>query len=224
MKKIPCVFQRDFVPRKNGRGSEAILKPDFTPGLERVMSEGTATIKFDGTACAVIAGPGDGTHMTWVPLHLRSNMFLHKRYDAKRGKPAPAGGIPCDEPDEKTGHWPHWVLVLDGPEDKWAREAYLRLGKPLDVGTYELCGPHLQGNPHGFAEDQFIKHGSVEILADKFERTFEGMRAFLSRVPMEGIVFWLDGEPRAKIRRKDFGFDWPPFKEGCTHHISPEER
>jgi len=212
VKKIPCVFQRDFIPRKTGRGTESVLKEVFTPGLERVMVEGTATVKFDGTACAVITGDSSGIHMAWVPLPLRSNNWLYRRYDAKHGKPAPAGGIPCDDPDKTTGHWPHWVPVSDGPEDKWAREAYLRLGKPLDVGTYELCGPHFQTNPHGFEEDRFIKHGSVDILLAEHERTFNGLRAYLRAVEIEGIVFWLDGEPRAKIRRKDFGFDWPPKK------------
>lgn len=212
MKKLPCVFQRDFVPREKGQGSEAKLKSDFTPGLERVMAEGIATVKFDGTACAMreceIAAV-----IAWVPLRLRSMNLLYKRYDAKHGKLPPVGGIPCDEPDKKTGHWPHWVPVGDGPEDKWTREAYLRLRGPLLVGTYELCGPHFQTNPHHFMEDEFIKHGSLEIDRDKFERTFDGMRAFLSGAPIEGLVFWLDGEPRAKIRRKDFDFDWPPKKD-----------
>lgn len=26
---------------------------------------------------------------------------------------------------------------------------------------------------------------------------------------IEGIVFWKDGEPRCKIKRSDFGFEWP---------------
>lgn len=26
---------------------------------------------------------------------------------------------------------------------------------------------------------------------------------------IEGIVFWKDGVPRCKIKRKDFGFKWP---------------
>ena len=25
----------------------------------------------------------------------------------------------------------------------------------------------------------------------------------------EGIVFWKDGEPQCKIKRSDFGFEWP---------------
>ncbi len=207
MKKIPCLFQRDFVPRKNGRGSEAVLREEFTLGLERVIAEGIATIKFDGTACAAIDDKKTPP-MDWVPLKLRSYNRLYKRYDAKKGKPAPVNGIPCDDPDEVTGHWPHWVPIdASDPGDKWAREAYLRLDKPLDAGTYELCGPHVQGNPSGFAEDLFILHGSIKIAV--LDRTFAGIRAYLDRTPVEGIVFWLDGQPRAKIRRKDFGFDWP---------------
>lgn len=26
---------------------------------------------------------------------------------------------------------------------------------------------------------------------------------------IEGIVFWKDGEPKCKIKRSDFGFQWP---------------
>lgn len=76
MKKIPCLFQRDFTDRRNPRLLESV-----TPGMEWVIAdEGEATIKLDGTACAVIGGK------------------LYKRYDAKHGKPAPVDGIPCDEP------------------------------------------------------------------------------------------------------------------------------
>jgi len=206
MKKIPCLYQRDFVPRKSGRGSEAVLKEEITLGLERVLAEGEPTIKWDGTACAVIES---SAVMDWVPLALRSGGALHRRYDAKKGKPAPAGGIPCDDADKVTGHWPHWVPVTaSDPGDKWAREAYLRLTDPLEVGTYELCGPHFQANPHALLEDRFVKHGSVQVVSG-LERTFGGIRKFLEERSIEGIVFWLDGEPRAKIRRKDFGFDWP---------------
>ena len=26
---------------------------------------------------------------------------------------------------------------------------------------------------------------------------------------IEGLVFWKDGEPQCKIKRSDFGFEWP---------------
>src|SRR5271169_6049745 len=132
MKKIPVLFQRDFVPNLKGRGNKATLRPEVTPGLEWVLDgKGIATQKWDGTACAVIQREG---HMPWVPMALRSQNHLYRRFDAKGGKPAPEGGIPCDDPDPKTGHWPHWVPVNDEPESKWMREAYLRLKVPLEGG------------------------------------------------------------------------------------------
>lgn len=204
MKKIPCLFQRTFKPRLNGKGTVAELLPAVTLGLEWVLDGGgVATVKIDGTACAVIERDG---FMPWVPLPLRSRFHLFKRYDAKGGKPAPANGIPCDDPDPVTGHWPHWIPVEDEPESRWHREAYLRLPEPIPVGTYELAGPHLQGNPHGYPEDVLIRHGS--IVVDLPSRTFEGLREYLSTAAFEGIVFWADSEPQCKIRRADYGFAW----------------
>ena len=40
-------------------------------------------------------------------------------------------------------------------------------------------------------------------------RTFEGLRDYLEKHEIEGIVFWKDGEPQCKIKRSDFGFKWP---------------
>jgi hypothetical protein len=38
------------------------------------------------------------------------------------------------------------------------------------------------------------------------------MKKYLKENAIEGIVFWLDGEPICKIKRSDFGFPWPPKK------------
>lgn len=206
MKKIPCLFQRDFIPRPIGRGSSAVMRKTVADGLDVVLNEGQATAKIDGTACAVIEQEG---YMAWVPLELRSSLRLFRRYDAKHGKPAPANGIPCDDPDPETDHWPHWIPVGEEPESKWMREAYLRRTMPLLPGTYEFAGPHVQGNPHMYADDRFVMHGSVKIEDHELERTFDGIYRFLATHSWEGIVFWLGGEPRAKIRRKDYGLSWP---------------
>lgn len=66
-------------------------------------------------------------------------------------------------------------------------------------------GPHFQGNPHGFSEEWLEPHGKLEI---EVERTFEGVKQYLTDNYMEGIVFWLDGEPVCKIKRSDFGLKW----------------
>jgi hypothetical protein len=182
MRKIPCLFERDFSnPRK------PVLLDRVTPGCEWVLNgAGTASIKRDGTACAVIRG------------------VLHARYDAKRGKAAPPGSVPCDpEPDPVTGHWPHWQPVGDEPHFKWHREAWAAVG--LNNGTYELCGPKINGNPERLDAHVFFEHGAETVSAP---RSFAGLREHLLFMPHEGIVF-RDGERFAKIRRGDFGMAWP---------------
>ena len=61
--------------------------------------------------------------------------------------------------------------------------------RPFEVfpdGTYELCGPKLQGNPEGFAEHTLVRHGT-EVVDPP--RTWDGLRDFLASYDGEGIVF-----------------------------------
>ena len=184
MKKIPTLFERKF------RGHKVIgITDDVTPGLEWVLSgEGTATVKIDGGCCAIING------------------VFYKRYDAKKGKKAPASAIPCCDPDPVTGHWPHWVPVdFESAADKWFTRAYANTPE-LGDRTYEAIGPHFQGNPYGLSDDILEPHGVKRI---QVPRTFDGIRDYLAHHNIEGIVFWKDGQPQCKIKRSDFGFDWP---------------
>lgn len=188
MKKIPTLFTRVFENRRIVAITQVI-----TPGCEEAFLNGRATIKFDGSCCAVIDGE------------------FYKRYDAKKGKKAPEGAIPCCEPDPVTGHHPHWVKVdHSNPSDKWFIEAYKNTGYEPAHGTYEAVGPHFNGNPSGYREDFLIPHGSVEVLV---KRDFDSIMEWLKTNDEEGLVFWLDGEPVCKIKRTDFGFDWPVTKE-----------
>lgn len=185
MKKIPTLFERTFDGRKISGISDKVY-----PGMEWVLSgEGIATVKIDGSCCAIINGE------------------LYKRYDAKKGKNPPSDAIPCCEPDPITGHWPHWVKVNENnPADKWFVEAYKNSTCPLSDGTFEAIGPHFQGNPYKLMADILCPHGIDEI---NVERTFDGIRKYLFENKIEGIVFWKDGEPKCKIKRSDFGFSWP---------------
>lgn len=192
MKKIPTLFERIY---ENHR--IVGITDKVTPGFEWVLNgEGDATIKYDGSCCAIIDGE------------------LYKRYDAKRGRRPPEGAIPCCEPDAVTGHWPHWVKVdFESPSDKWFVKAFdatyhsaVKRGHDCD-GTYEAVGPHFQDNPYMLGSDILLRHG-VSIAQD-CPRTFEGIKEYLKNEEIEGIVFWKDGEPRCKIKRTDFGFEWP---------------
>jgi len=183
MKKIPTLFVRDFEGHRVIR-----ILGKITPGCEEAFKNGLATIKFDGVCCAIING------------------VFYKRYDAKKGKKPPEGAIPCCDPDPVTGHWPHWVKVGDGPEDKWFKKAYHNSPEHWsNDGTYEAVGPHFQGNPYNLFNDFLVQHGDVVI---EVERTFEGVEKWLKANNEEGIVFWLNGEPVCKIKRTDFGLPW----------------
>ena len=184
MKKIPTLFERVFENRRI-----VDILPNITPGCEEAFLNGRATIKIDGSCCAIIDGE------------------FYKRYDAKKGKKPPEDAIPCDDPDPVTGHHPHWVKVdPNNPSDKWLVKAKENIGYVPGPGTYEAIGPHFNNNPYKLTMDQLIPHGFVE---DEVERTFDGIKKWLETHEEEGLVFWLHGEPVCKIKRSDFGLKWP---------------
>lgn len=185
MKKIPTLFVREFL------GDHSFILTDkVTPGMEWVLKgEGVATVKLDGSCTAIIDG------------------VFYKRYDAKQGKQPPSGAIPCCGPDPITKHWPHWVKVeADDNANRWLLDAYKNSdGDKLSDGTYEAIGPHFQSNPYGLTKDVLERHGTKII---DVPRTFDGIKNYLEKNNIEGIVFWKDGEPKCKIKRRDFGFCW----------------
>lgn len=190
MKKMPCLFERDFSDKRHPKLLESV-----TPGCEWVFAgEGRATRKWDGTACLVRAGA------------------LFKRYDAKRGKQPPPGFEPAQEPDPITGHWAGWLPVdvrNPDPGDVWHALAWANAGQ-LDDFTYELVGPRINTNHEHEETHRFIRHG-CDIL-EQVPRSIAGIRAYLELAEIEGIVFWRSTDPdceKVKIRRDDFGFAWP---------------
>ena len=189
MKKIPTLFTRVY---ENHRVVDVL--PEITPGCEEALLNGVATVKVDGSCCAIINGA------------------FYKRYDAKKGKKPPEGAIPCCDPDPVTGHHPHWVLVDPwGPSDKWFTVAFDNTYIPCNCvyRTFEAVGPHFNGNPHGLDKDILIQHGTTEVPV---ARNFDAIKQYLEVTPIEGIVFWLNNEPVCKIKRSDFGFEWPVKK------------
>ena len=188
MKKIPTLFKRQFENHK-----VVGITPEVTEGMEWVLKgEGVATIKWDGSACAIIDGE------------------LYRRYDAKNGKPIPEGAIKCqEEPDPITGHLPCWVKCdRNNPSDKWFISAFDILTCDSQIpfdGTFEVIGEHFNGNPYRIGSDMLLRHGCDRI---DVERTFEGIKEYLRTHEIEGIVFWRHSQPMCKIKRTDFGFPW----------------
>lgn len=186
MKKIPTLFERVYENHK-----VVDILPKVTLGMEWVLEgQGTATVKVDGSCCAIINGE------------------FYKRYDAKKGRKVPVGAIKCqDDADPVTGHLPCWVKCdRNNPSDKWFWVAYDQSPYAWEEdGTYEAVGRHFHSNSYNMNNDILIKHGidTIEVI-----RTFDGIKKYLEENYIEGIVFWKDGEPKCKIKRSDFGFDW----------------
>ena len=141
---------------------------------------GVATAKFDGT-----------------------NVKIEARQLLKRQKPASgdyddASYIPCERAN---------------PADKWAFEAFDALTEQAD-GIYELCGPKVQGNPHRRESHILIPvvpPGPVVKGIDvrPADLSFDGLRHWLRNSEGEGIVFHHPDGRLAKIKRRDFGLEWP---------------
>jgi len=197
MKKIQTILPKD--PNDMGRVTNGTLM------------QGIAyfKIKIDGTACMVKNGKP----------YARFDAKLFKR---KKGKvitftkeeviaKLPVGAIACQEADEKSGHWPHWVPVSeDNPSQKYILEGFNNLGdNPID-GTYECVGPKLQGNPHGEDKHYWIAHFhdnlNVNLNNLEAENVFEFFEALFQDFNFEGLVAYnVDDIPIGKIRCSDFG-------------------
>ena len=174
MQKIPTIFQRE----DGGQVIDVV-----TPGTEWVFDgQGIPTRKYDGTACLLRDGK------------------LYKRHDVKQGKDAPEGFEPAEERDPESRHWLGWVPVGDGPEDRYHREAH---ASAFDDGTYELCGPKVQGNPEGFYDHMLIRHGNIQYRLRDCSPA--GLRNWLLGLDIEGIVWHHPDGRMAKIKKRDFG-------------------
>jgi len=182
MKKIISLFMRNF-------DTDRLVRNEVTLGAEWVIKgEGVATRKWDGTCCLIKDGK------------------LYKRYEVKKGKTPPINFDPACPIDLITGKQQGWLPVGDGPEDKWHREAFL--GKPLfeddqSDGTYELCGPKVQGNPEHLLAHCLFPHG--KYLLPNVPRTFEEIKEGLKNLDIEGIVWHHEDGRMVKIKAKDFG-------------------
>lgn len=202
MKKIPTILPKD------PNNLKLVTNGELLKGIKYFQ------LKIDGTS-----------------VMIKDNL-LYARYDIKliinkKGKKTfltkeevkhkiPIGAIPCQEPDEKSGHWPHWILVDENPQFKYILEAFNNMKKSelLNIveGTYECIGPKIQGNPHNEEEHLLIPHNhsklNYKIDFEKMnENSFEYFKNLFKDFNWEGLVAYNDKcEPIGKIRRSDFDY------------------
>lgn len=181
MRKIPTLYQRD--PDNMAR-----VVNQVNPAAAWVLyGEAVATRKFDGTCVRV-----DQAGNWWT------------RREVKAGRRTPDGFLSVEH-DENTGKTVGWEPIYQSSFVKAWDEAWTaqrESGEWIDTGTYELCGPKINGNPEGFDRHVLIRHGR-EVL-DDVPTDFDGLRRYLADFPHEGIVWHhIDGR-MAKIKVRDF--------------------
>lgn len=186
MRKIPTLFKKQY--DSNGRFSG--VSHEFTnENCKTALLYGVPTVKFDGSACAIINGK------------------LYKRFDYRGNGVLPDGCIPCQTHEDLEGHFPVWLPCKPFTgEDKWFYAAYYNYPRKWTDGSYEAIGKHFNGNVYGLDFDVLVKHGNVLIRESL--KSYEEIEAYLKSHSIEGIVWWYDGKPVCKIRRKDFFIKW----------------
>lgn len=180
MKKIPTVFRRDPENLKT-------VLPEVTPGCEWVLEGlGVATRKYDGT-CTMYDGL-----MWWA------------RREVKPGKQVPDDFRP-EMTDEATGKTVGWVPMGQSAFARWHAEALEDRDYP--AGTYELCGPKINGDPETLGQHILIPHAQASWVREEEPRTFDNMRATvlcLAEAGIEGVVWHHPDGYMAKLKARDF--------------------
>lgn len=187
MKKIPTVFRRDPENMRH-------LLPEVHPDCGWVLAgEGTPTRKFDGT-CVMF----DGSDW-WA------------RREVKRGKAEPPN-FQAVTTDDATGKTMGWEPIAQSGFAKWHAEALayyvMYYGEGVAAGTYELCGPRVNGNPEDMDGHRLFSHADADRLTIAPRMlTFEGLREvvlLLKGEGFEGVVWHHSNGRMAKLKGKDF--------------------
>ena len=193
IKKIPVLFNICFED-----GNYYLLKTINKDLLDLFYDETTrVTRKYDGTA---------------MLYDKNGNWFYRKTL--KKGQAEPKGFILLTF-DENTGKSFGWMPMDNNFGYKKAFEEALVNFVPEKDKSYELVGPKINNNHENLDSHKLILHGldleedfpSLEEMQKHTEDFADFIRPYFKNLEekhIEGIVFWKNGKPYAKLRTKDF--------------------
>lgn len=172
MQKIPTIYRR---------GADKKLTDEINPACQWVFDgEGTPTRKWDGTAMMLTTSGRWWARRTLKPSQKRPDEFL------------------CVETDPATNIAVGWVPIESTPYAKPFRSI---ARKPTRPGTYELCGPKVNGNPEGFSDHVLMPHGMMPV--HQGDMSPRELVAWVAQIGAEGIVWWHPDGRKAKLKVRD---------------------
>ena len=210
MNKIPSVFLRNFDNMRE-------MTREVNPLCQWVLEgEGVATRKYDGSCVR-----WDGAQW-W------------QRREVKKNKTPPPNWVPV-ETDDVTGKRMGWepftpqgyghplLDALDATE--WAKQVYS--GEQSDLalfqdiiysksefmktGTYELCGPKVNGNPDKLERHALIKHSDAEVIgvgSPRWHTEYQTIKTTIltlhEGLGWEGVVWHRPDGRMAKMKASDY--------------------
>lgn len=181
MRKIPTLFVRAPDDMRH-------VTRSVNPAAKWVLDgEGQATRKYDGT-CVML-----DEHGSWWA-----------RREVKPGKSFPPG-YREEETDPNTGKTVGWEPMEQSPFVKAWREALDTAVVEPVPGTYELCGPKVNGNPERYARHVLVSHARADWITTD-ARTYDDLQDMLTDPDWvhEGIVWHHPDGRRAKLKKRDF--------------------
>lgn len=212
MKKIPTLFVRNH--------NTGYVIPELNPEAAWVMEKAYPALrKYDGTCVGNFLvvngevrthkGVGSGEVQNKEDI---SNIWMARHTTVGRMR-HPENFIE-EEFDARTGKTFGWVPIEQSSFYKFFLEANEDLETEY-LGTYELCGPKINGNPEGFKKHKLVFHNAAEQLANinvldihemSVEEAYEALKHTLGYMPVEGAIFKSPLNWMAKLKRKDFDY------------------
>lgn len=213
MKKIPTLFVRDY--------TTGFVIPEINPSCEWVMEEPwPAHRKYDGTCVGLFPtvngepriNEGIGSHEINDVGQIDEKWFA--RREVKQGHEFP-DDFEIEQFDPTTKKTFGWAPIEQSPFYKHFLEAEANLEKRY-FGSYELCGPKINGNPEGLKKHTLVHHWGTELLANihvldihemSVEDAYDALKHTLGYMPIEGVVWYGATNGMAKLKRKDFNYE-----------------
>ena len=185
MNKIPTVFNRNPETRR-------FVIDQINPECEWVINnEGIPRRKYDGT-CVML----DGDRKWWA------------RREVKKDKTPPENFRQLQF-DEVTGKAVGYIPIEDSSFYKFFLEAN-RISNQWNLGTYELVGPKINGNPENLDRHEVVFHDGIRafpvghIPSDTAYVYLRRIMNACKNFGWEGLVWTHPDGRRAKLKVRDF--------------------